>query len=220
MAVHCDRHPLAVSHGDLCPACLLEAGLASPVRTGELTGTFTIHVPLGGNVSTSVYLVRDEDGRLLRLKVWRSPAPLDFLARFRQLQQRLGGWRHPCVALPLAAYVDAAGCPAVLTEFRQGVPIMESVRSGLDPRQALASVRPLIDVVRTAHARGLVHGSMVAGNVIVHSETGVAHLLDFGLAAVVSPLTSASASGDRDGIAALVSGVRTYRSPSGRAARV
>jgi len=222
--VNCDRHPLAVLQGGLCPACLLEAALATPVRTGDLTGAFTIHLPLGDSVSASVFLVRDEgpDGRLLRLKVWRSPAPLDFLARFRELQQQLGDWRDELVALPLAAYVDAAGCPAVLTEFRQGIPIMEGVRAGgLAPQQAVAMLRPLIDVVRVAHTRGLVHGSMVAGNVIAHPGTGVAHLLDFGLAAVASPITgpSALAADDRDGLAALVRAVRGCRRipPSGRA---
>lgn len=214
--MNCDRHPLAVSHGGLCPACLLEAALATPVRTGDLPGEVTIHLPLGESVSASVFLVRNEapDGRLLRLKVWRSPAPPDFLARFRELRQQLGDWRHPRVALPLAAYVDVTGRPAVLTEFRQGIPIMEAVGTGaLTPQQAVAMLRPLVEVVRIAHTRGLAHGSMVAGNVIAHPGTGVAHLLDFGLATVASPITAclASAPGDRDGLAALVRAVRGCR---------
>jgi len=223
-AVHCDRHPLAVSHGGLCPACLLEAALASPVRTGDLTWTFTVHLPLGESESASVFLVREggRDGRLLRLKVWRSPAPLDFLERFRELEQKLGAWRHARVALPLAAYVDDMGRPAVLTEFKQGISVMEAVRAGgLTPEQAVAMVRPLIEVVRTAHRRGLVHGSMVAGNVIAHPVTGMAHLLDFGLAAVAAPVTdrAAPASDDRDGLAALVRAVRGCRRhpPAGHA---
>lgn len=214
--MNCDRHPLAVAHGGLCPACLLEAALATPGRTGDPTGAFTIHLPLGDSRSASVFLVRDEgpDGRLLRLKVWRSPAPLDFLARFRELQQRLGDWRDARVSPPLAAYVDAAGCPSVLTEFRQGVPIMEAVRAGgLTPQQALATLGPLVEVICTAHTRGLVHGSLVSGNVIAHPGTGEAHLLDFGLAAVASPVIHrpAAASDDRDGLAALVRAVRGCR---------
>lgn len=214
--MHCDRHPLAVPHGELCPACLLEAALASPVRIGDLTWTFTVHLPLGESESASVFLVREEgrDGRLLRLKVWRSPAPVDFLERFRELEQKLGDWGHACVAQPLAAYVDVLGRPAVLTEFRQGISIMEAVRTGgLTPEQAVAMVRPLIEVVRTAHRRGLVHGSVVAGNVIAHPVTGVAHLLDFGLGAVASPAIdrAAPASDDRDGLAALVRAVRRCR---------
>lgn len=222
----CDRHPLAVSHGGLCPACLIEAALATPVGTGDLTGTFTIHLPLGESVSASVFLVREEgpDGRLLRLKVWRSPAPPDFLARFRQLQQQLGEWCHPCVALPLAAYVDTAGCPAVLTEFRQGIPIIEAIGTGgLSPQLAATMLQSLIEVVRIAHTRGLVHGSMVTGNVIAHSGDGVAHLLDFGLTAVALPITDrpAAASDDRQGLAAILRAVRSCRRhpPAGRARR-
>lgn len=214
--MHCDRHPLAASHGAFCPACLLEAALASTVGTGDPDAAFTVHLPLGESASASVFLVRDAGpaGRLLRLKVWRSPAPRDFLARFRELQQRLGDWRHARVALPLAAFVDAAGRPAVVTEFRQGIPIMEAVGAGvLTPRQALATLRPLVEVVRLAHARGLVHGSMVAGNVIAHPVTGVAHLLDFGLTPVASPVTDRfpHASDDRDGLAALVRALRGCR---------
>lgn len=214
----CDRHPLAVLHGELCPACLLEAALATPDHTGDLTGTFTIQVPLGESVSASVFLVRTEapERRLLRLKVWRSPAPPDFLDRFRELRQQVGDWRHPCVTLPLAAYVDATGRPAVLTEFRQGIPIMEAVRTrAFTPRQAVAMLRPLVEAVRSAHARGLAHGSMVAGNVIAHPGTGVAHMLDFGLAVLASPSTAhaASASGDRAGLAALIRTVRACRHP-------
>lgn len=214
----CDRHPLAVSHGALCPACLLEAALATAARTSDVIGSFTVHLPLGESVSASVYLVRNEapDGRLLRLKVWRSPAPPDFLDRFQELRQQLDDVGHPCVALPLAAYVDASGRPAVLTEFRQGVPIMEAVRTGaLTPQQAVAALQPVIEAVRIAQARGLAHGSMVAGNVIAHPETGAAHLLDFGLAAVASPNTAhvVSAPGDRTGLAALVRAVRACRQP-------
>lgn len=214
----CDRHPLTVLHGGLCPACLLEAALATPNHAADLTGAFTIQVPIGESVSASVFLVRNEaaDGRLLRLKVWRSPAPLDFLDRFRELRQQLAEWRHPCVALPLAAFVDASGRPAVLTEFRQGAPILEAVTSGaLTPQQAVAMLGPLIEAVRLAHARRLAHGSMVAGNVIAHRGTDVAHLLDFGLATVASPgaAREASAQDDRDGLATLVRAVRARRQP-------
>jgi serine/threonine protein kinase len=216
--VACDRHPLAVLHGGLCPACLLEAALATPDHAGDLTGTFTIQVPLGERVSASVFLVRTEapERRLLRLKVWRWPAPPDFLDRFRELRQQLGDWRHPCVALPLAAYVDATGRPAVLTEFRQGIPIMEAVGTRVfTPRQAVAMLRPLVEAVRSAHARGLAHGSMGAGNVIAHRGTDAAHLLDFGLTTVASPVTAraVSASADRAGLAALLRAVRTCEPP-------
>lgn len=214
----CDRHPLAVMHGGLCPACLLEAALSTPARAGNLTGSLTIHVPLGESVSSSVVLVRTEGAyrRVLRLKVWRSPAPLDFLDRFQELRQQLDDWRHPRVALPLAAYVDVMGCPAVLTEFRQGIPIIEAVRTGaLTRQQAMAMLRPFVEALRTAHARDLVHGSMVAGNVIAHPGTGVAHMLDFGLAVLASPSAAhaASASGDRAGLAALIRAVRACRRP-------
>ncbi len=61
-----------------------------------------------------------------------------------------------------------------------------------------------------AHARGLVHGSIVPGNVIIPPGTAAACLLDFGLAPLftVPGDEVAFASGDIAGFAALA---RTLR---------
>jgi tRNA A-37 threonylcarbamoyl transferase component Bud32 len=78
--------------------------------------------------------------------------------------------------------VDAAGCPSVLTEFRQGVPILDRVKSGrLDGGEALTRLDSLAAVIGRAHAHGLGHGSIVPGNLIVGPGAGEARLLDFGL---------------------------------------
>jgi tRNA A-37 threonylcarbamoyl transferase component Bud32 len=77
----------------------------------------------------------------------------------------------------------------------------------------LALLRPLLEVIRASHARGLAHGSMVAGNVIVQARSASAHLLDFGLAAVVASMTDQAAliSADLDGLTALERTVREFR---------
>lgn len=229
--MQCDRHPQAVTHGGHCPACLLEAALAArPLTAAEAaivpdgsrdqgTRRLTIQLPLGASASASVFLVRDDGlgGRVLRLKVWRARAPGGFLERFRGLRERLDHWPHERIALPLAAGVDPAGCPAVLSEFRQGVPILDALRSGtLEPESAVALLRLLLDVIRAGHARGLAHGSMVAGNVIVQARSASVHLLDFGLAAVVASLTDQAAliSADLDGLSALERTVREFRRPA------
>ena len=76
----------------------------------------------------------------------------------------------------------------MLTEFRQGVPILDRVRSGrLDREEAVARLTPLIALITSAHARGLVHGSIVPGNVIVGPDSAPARLLDFGHATLMAP---------------------------------
>ena len=185
----CARHPDAVVHAGHCPACLLEHALATAPSGG--TSILTIQLPLGASASASVWLVRDEsslEGRMLRLKTWRTPAPADFLTRIADLQGHLDQWGHPCVPRVLASWLDDAGRPAVLSEFRQGVPILDAVTSGaLAPMRARALLPVLLDVVREAHARGLAHGSIGAGNVIVRTGDEAADLLDFGIHTAFMP---------------------------------
>jgi len=225
----CDRHPRAVTHGGHCPACLIEGALApgaSEFDDGSSETdddarvapprTLTVCVPLGSSAGASVFLVREEPGsaRLLRLKVWHAPAADGFLERFRELRMRLDPLRGQPVAVPLAASVDAAGCPAVLSEFRQGVSLLDSVRSGaVDGKQLRAVVRLIGSAVGSAHAAGLAHGSVVAGNVLVQPALGTVLLLDFGMTAVLNPSADNASlmRADRLGLAALTRTIRRLR---------
>jgi hypothetical protein len=188
----CRYHPLAATYRDhYCAACLLEEALA-PVQEDRRaeTKTLTIQLPLGESESAAVFLVRQQGARprLFRLKIWNRPAPSGFLARFEQLRTALELWAGEQIDRPVAAALDAAGCPSVLTEFRRGVPILDCVRSGrLHRDDAVGLLKPLAAILAGAHARGLAHGSIVAGNVIVDLESGQARLLDFGLLALMAP---------------------------------
>jgi hypothetical protein len=225
--VQCDRHPRAVAHGGHCPACLIEAALApapadsEPARQAAADRTcgtrrLTVCLPLGATPRASVFLVREGTAspRLLRLKVWHAPAAPGFLERFDSLRIRLERWRGSPIALPLAASLDPAGCPAVLSEFRQGVPILDAVRA----RRAKAGsawtlIRPVIDVLLAMHEEGLGHGALVSGNVLLEIGRGSTHVLDYGLAALLDPMSGPAAVtlSDRNGLAALGRAVRAVR---------
>ena len=143
---------------------------------------------------------------MLRLKTWRTPAPEDFLTRLTGLQARLDDWGHPRIPRVLASWLDETGCPAVLSEFRQGVPILDAVSSGaLDPMCAQGLLSALADVLRAAHALGLAHGSIAGGNVIVRTGDEAADLLDFGMHAIFSPSRDQAslAMADRQGLISL-----------------
>jgi hypothetical protein len=149
-----------------------------------------IDVPLGRSASASVYLARSEGRhpRLVRLKKWHTPAPPGFLEGFRELRASLMAWPQLLIALPLAACVDAEGCPSVVSEFRQGMPVLDRVRRGrLDRDAAVASVTILLELTLSAHARGLVHGSVVAGNLLAEPGAASVALLDFGMAPLLAP---------------------------------
>jgi hypothetical protein len=216
--VTCPRHPHARYHRGHCAVCLFEeaealapGGGASAAEPSDpvlaAAKDFTIQMPLGDSPFASVFLVRGNGPalRLLRLKTWKTLAPDGFLARFHELQARLEDWADPAIDPPLAAGVDVFGRPSVLTPFRQGVPILDAVRSGrLRSEDALACLTSLVALTRRAHARGLAHGSIVAGNVIVQPRSWTAWLLDFGFAPLFLPRGSeAFASEDLAGFAAL-----------------
>jgi serine/threonine protein kinase len=184
----CKRHPTADTRDGFCAACMFEDALATPDRDVD-SRQLTIQVPLGRTGSTSVFLVRSDGPpfRLLRLKTWRKPAPSGFVAGFRALQQQLESWAREPIDRFLAVRIDKQGWPSVLSEFRPGMPILDRVRSGkLDPNDAIARLHPLAATIQKAHARGLAHGSLVPGNIIVDAESGHARLVDFGLTPLMS----------------------------------
>lgn len=184
----CSRHPRALAHHGLCTACLFEEAIAgAPDHAVEPDARFTVQLPLGAGDASSVFLVMGEWPwrRLLRLKTWRRPSTDGFMRRFSALRSSLEQLDDDSIVRPLAGWSDAAGRPSVLTEFRQGVPLLDRARAGkLAADDALEALRQLRARAVAAHARGLVHGSVVSGNVL--SGAGGAFLLDFGLAAAVA----------------------------------
>jgi hypothetical protein len=191
----CLRHPAAASHRGHCPACLLEDALdeapdavSSPAQQYE-PANLTIQLPLGHTTSSSVFLVRLHSApfRLLRLKTWHAVAPRDFMTRFQQMQRHLSEWNEDMVRTPLAAWVDVSRRAWVLGEFNQGLPIVDRLTSGgVDPGDARACLERVREIVRAAHRRGLVHGSLGSGNIIVTAHCARAYLLDFGHGALLA----------------------------------
>lgn len=189
IASGCERHPRAALHRGLCAACLVEEALAAaPERPPQLMARFTIQMPLGATDGSSVFLAIGEWPwrRLLRLKTWRRRAPVDFARRFAALQAALERVHDEAFVKPVAAWTDAEGRPCVLTEFRQGLPLLDCVESAkLSPGDARDALRVLLEKTGAAHGRELAHGSIVPGNVFWRPD-GSVFLLDFGLAAAIA----------------------------------
>jgi hypothetical protein len=204
----CDKHPHASGPGALCPVCLLEQALA-PARRH-----LTILVPLGHSARASVYVVRQAapSEALLRLKLWHHAAPAGFLDGIAMLVREIEAVPVPGLVPPLAACLDADGRPAVLSAFRQGVPMVASVRAGaLDADAALALLDPLWTALARCHRAGLAHGSIVPGNVLVEPGRTAAFVVDFGiLPLLLGPGEAADAvASDAAALAALRETVRS-----------
>jgi serine/threonine protein kinase len=203
----CSRHALASGPGGLCPVCLLEQALA-PAVVRDLI----IRVPLGHSADTSVFLVAQEapSQALLRLKVWRRPAPAGFLEAVEELAGVLEDLGAPEIVPPLTACVDGTGCPAVLSPFKQGFPLVYAVQSGaLQPAAAMALLDSLASTLRRCHTVELAHGSLVPGNVMASPEGASAFLVDFGLAPLLNGTSQDDAvAADLAGLAALAGALR------------
>ena len=188
----CPRHPNALAQRGHCPACLLEHAIGSGVTAdASPPARFTIEVPLGRSPHSAVFLVRGEWPwrRLLRLKQWSFPAPAAFLDGFAHLRSHLESFAHPAIVMPVTAWLEPEGTASALTEFRQGMPLLDAVRRGrLSGSAAVSSLRKLRSVMGAAHEAGLVHGSIGAGNVFVTPSGDAPFLLDFGW----TPLLSAT----------------------------
>jgi hypothetical protein len=192
--------------------------LASATADAGVARRLVLQTPLGETSSTSVWLVTGDvpDGRLLRLKTWRKPAPDGFVHEFTVLRQRMTEWQPDSIDVPLAATVDDRGQASVLSEFRTGVPILTLVAAGrMTADHAISHVETLRAATRQAHELDLFHGSVGPGNVIVTARGRQAWLLDFGLTPLVEG-SKTSAETDDAGFARLMDRIRavTFRRPS------
>jgi serine/threonine protein kinase len=203
----CSKHPLGSGGRQLCPVCLLEQALAP-----ESVADVIIQVPLGHTAETSVYLVRQDtpSAALLRLKVWRRPSPAGFVEAVAELTRLLEDMGDAHIVPPLAACLDDAGRPAVLSPFKQGLPMLHMVHSrALDPAAALMLLEMLARTLDRCHRAGLAHGSLVPANVLIHPDCSAAFLVDFGLARLFGSTPHAEAAAcDRAGIAAIAAALR------------
>jgi eukaryotic-like serine/threonine-protein kinase len=92
--------------------------------------------------------------------------------------------QHPGVVKILDAGVTDDGCPYLVMEHLRGETLQsrwEARGYRLDPREALALVQSLLDVMVKAHEAGVVHRDIKPDNVFL-TEGGGVKVLDFGIA--------------------------------------
>jgi serine/threonine protein kinase/tetratricopeptide (TPR) repeat protein len=162
---------------------------AATEHAGMLIGPYVLERQIGSGGMGSVWLARRVDGVLERevaLKLphvsW-VPALNARLARERDILARL---THPNIARLYDAGADEQGRPYLALEYVEGLPIDEYVRRNeLDTRQRLLLFKQVASAVAYAHGHLVVHRDLKPSNVLVDSE-GAAHLLDFGVAKLLS----------------------------------
>ncbi|MEX1124049.1 MAG: BTAD domain-containing putative transcriptional regulator [Acidimicrobiia bacterium] len=122
-------------------------------------------------------------GRELAIKIIRADNANDlvFVARFEREAQRVANLEHPHV-LPLYDYWRDPGGAYLVMPLMRGGSLDSSLRQGpwnLEP--TLRLVDQVGSALAYAHRRGVVHGDLKPGNVLL-DEDGNAYLTDFGIA--------------------------------------
>ena len=164
----------------------LERLLKGEVR-GFFYGRAKILYQIGAGAFARAYRAIDrETGRVLAVKVLRSRFSADAeKCRWFQREGEMGRTlRHPnIVAVEEVGYEH--GASYITMEFVEGQTLRELVKihGAFDVPQGLDLVAQMLAGLEYAHRRGVTHRDLKASNVIV-SSTGVAKLVDFGLARI------------------------------------
>lgn len=207
----CPRCGIALAVGspeELCPRCLMEAGLASDgatVLTGESKrksqrGTgfeeasiaelnaalpqFEFIELLGKGGMGAVYRARQRDlDRIVAVKVLPrelAQAP-GFSDRFSREARALAKLSHPHI-VAVHDFGEADGLFYLAMELVDGVNLRQAMQAGkLQPEQALTIVPQICDALQFAHEEGIVHRDIKPENILI-DKRGRVRIADFGLA--------------------------------------
>jgi tetratricopeptide (TPR) repeat protein len=154
----------------------------------ESLGGYRIERRLGQGGMGEVFLAWDDRlGRRVAIKRIRrdSSSVPNLHQRILQEARAAAGLSHPAIVQVHDLVEDASGIGIVL-EYVEGRTLAEHLSAGpLGVHEALCLAREIAEGLAAAHAAGIVHRDLKAGNVIV-TPAGHAKILDFGLARMVS----------------------------------
>jgi eukaryotic-like serine/threonine-protein kinase len=161
------------------------------VAPGDAVGPYKLERQLGSGGMAVVWMAERADGLLKRKVALKLPhlygaftGLADWMARERNI---LASLEHPNIARLYDAGLAQDGRPYLALEYVEGEQIDRYVR---DRTLDLATrLRLIIDVARAvafAHSQLVVHRDLKPSNILVDARGGV-HLLDFGVAKLLTP---------------------------------
>jgi serine/threonine-protein kinase len=168
------------------------AGASSPDATpGDLMGPYRLERQVGEGGMGSVWLAERADGMLRRKVALKLPHRVgaftglaDWMGRERNI---LASLEHPNIARLYDAGLADDGRPYLALEYVEGEPIDRyCLNHSLDLAARLRLIVQVARAVAYAHAQLVVHRDLKPSNIHVDARGNV-HLLDFGVAKLLTP---------------------------------
>ena len=177
--------PLNRAGGDL-------AGAAQhgEFREGAIVGAYRLVRELGRGGMGAVWLAERTDGLLKRLVALKLPIMSlqhkSLAERFARERDILAALTHPHIARLYDAGITETGQPYLALEYVEGSPLTaycDARRLSVAERLRLFS--QVLGAVQYAHANLVIHRDLKPSNILV-SDAGEVHLLDFGIAKLMT----------------------------------
>lgn len=188
-----------------------QAGLDAILHPGTDLGGFVVGKTLGRGAAARVYEAKDkESGRLVALKIFdpRRSANPEFQKTFQTEAGALASLDHPNIVRMIRFGVDGPWA-YIAMEMIDGITLDQLiVAMPLTDKHFRHVIREMGKAATYMHARGLIHGDIKPGNILV-TRPGDVKLLDFGIARNVKDFTDEEAESDEE----FVLGTRPYMAP-------
>src|SRR5438309_11701239 len=164
-----------------------------PLAPGTKLGPYEIQSPLGAGGMGEVYRARDTRlGREVAIKILPPQFSSDPVRkqRFEREAKTISSLNHPHICV-LHDIGHQDGMDYLVMECVEGETLAKRLEKGpLSLEQVLKYGMQTADALDKAHRSGVVHRDLKPGNIML-TPTGV-KLLDFGLAKLAAPLSSAA----------------------------
>jgi serine/threonine-protein kinase len=170
--------------------------VTTPLAIGTNIAHYRVLGKLGSGGMGDVYRAHDHKlNRDVAVKVLRGSWTTDGdrLARFRREAQLLASLNHPNIG-QIYGLEEFDGTCALVMELVDGPTLADRIDGGaLSVVEALQAALKVAAALETAHHQGIIHRDLKPSNIKMRDD-GVVKVLDFGLAKLLEPTSSATGS--------------------------
>ncbi|MFN0120254.1 MAG: serine/threonine-protein kinase [Blastocatellia bacterium] len=194
--VHEIAQPLLSDFSSMHSSGPLSGPLTGPLTSQRMIGSYRLLREIGRGGMGKIYLAQDERlGRQVALKLLprRLTGDADRIARFQREARAASALSHPNI-LTIYDFGEESGEHYIAAEYIEGQTLREMIgRPNPDFIRALDMVIQIAAALRAAHRAGVIHRDIKPENVMVRPD-GYIKVLDFGLAKLTDPETTADQS--------------------------